>query len=111
MTEEKVATAQGSAPQEMGAEEFLELAAVIREKIRTSEELTAEGKKATLAVLDGVTQSVKAHGVRQHGLTKKIKRVALTVFERLSKDTTNTERETAVYQALLVMTWEGLRSS
>ena len=66
---------------EMGGEEFLEISTVIREKIKNSPELKQEGKNATLEVLDAIIRSVKAHGVKQHGLTKKKKQIALTVFE------------------------------
>ena len=86
---------------EIGEEEFLEVASVIREKIKNSAEIKQDGKNATLEVLDALVRSVKAHGVKQHGLTKKKKQIALTVFEKMSKAEDNTEEEKAVFNSLV----------
>lgn len=93
---------------EMGGEEFLEISTVIREKIKNSPELKQEGKNATLEVLDAIIRSVKAHGVKQHGLTKKKKQIALTVFEKMSKAEDNTEEEKAVFNSLAFITFQGI---
>lgn len=93
---------------EMGEEEFLEVAASIREKIKSSTELKPDGKSTTLEVLDAIIRSVKAHGVKQHGLTKKKKQIALTVFEKISKAEDNTEEEKAVFNSLVFITFQGI---
>lgn len=95
----------------LGEEEFLLIAENIYTNIRKSADLKPDGKKATLEVLGGIIESVKAHGIKKHGLTKKKKQIALTVFERFSNDETLSEDEKAVYHALLVMTWEGIRQA
>jgi hypothetical protein len=95
--------------EEMGAEEFLAIAAKIRSDIKTSTLLKDSGRKDTLEVLDGIIESVKAHGIRKHGLTKKKKKVALTVFERLSREEGLTEKEVGVYNALLNITLLGIK--
>ena len=86
---------------EIGEEEFLEVASVIREKIKNSAEIKQDGKNATLEVLDALVRSVKAHGVKQHGLTKKKKQIALTVFEKMSK-------AKAVFNSLVFITFQGI---
>ena len=86
---------------EIGEEEFLEVASVIREKIKNSAEIKQDGKNATLEVLDALVRSVKAHGVKQHGLTKKKKQIALTVFEKMSK-------AEAVFNSLVFITFQGI---
>lgn len=93
---------------EIGEEEFLEVASVIREKIKNSAEIKQDGKNATLEVLDALVRSVKAHGVKQHGLTKKKKQIALTVFEKMSKAEDNTEEEKAVFNSLVFITFQGI---
>ena len=93
---------------EMGGEEFLEISTVIREKIKNSAELKQDGKNITLEVLDAIIRSVKAHGVKQHGLTKKKKQIALTVFEKMSKAEDNTEEEKAVFNSLVFITFQGI---
>lgn len=95
--------------EEMGAEEFLVIAAKIRNDIKTSALLKDSGRKDTLEVLDGIVQSVKAHGIRKHGLTKKKKKIALTVFERLSREEGLDAKETEVYNTLLNITLLGIR--
>ena len=93
---------------EMGEEEFLNVAASVREKIKCSSELKQDGKSAALEVLDAIIRSVKAHGVKQHGLTKKKKQIALTVFEKMSKSADNTEEEKAVFNSLVFITFQGI---
>jgi len=93
---------------EMGEEEFLNVAASVREKIKCSSELKQDGKSAALEVLDAIIRSVKAHGVKQHGLTKKKKQIALTVFEKMSKAADNTEEEKAVFNSLVFITFQGI---
>ena len=93
---------------EIGEEEFIEVASVIREKIKNSAEIKQDGKNATLEVLDALVRSVKAHGVKQHGLTKKKKQIALTVFEKMSKAEDNTEEEKAVFNSLVFITLQGI---
>ena len=93
---------------EIGEEEFIEVASVIREKIKNSAEIKQDGKNATLEVLDALVRSVKAHGVKQHGLTKKKKQIALTVFEKMSKAEGNTEEEKAVFNSLVFITFQGI---
>ena len=93
---------------EIGEEEFIEVASVIREKIKNSAEIKQDGKNATLEVLDALVRSVKAHGVKQHGLTKKKKQIALTVFEKMSKAQDNTEEEKAVFNSLVFITFQGI---
>ena len=93
---------------EMGEEEFLNVAASVREKIKCSPELKQDGKSAALEVLDAIIRSVKAHGVKQHGLTKKKKQIALTVFEKMSKAEDNTEEEKAVFNSLVFITFQGI---
>ena len=93
---------------EMGEEEFLEVAAAVREKIKNSSELKQEGKNIALEVLDAIIRSVEAHGVKQHGLTKKKKQIALTVFEKMSKLEDNTEEEKAVFNSLVFITFQGI---
>ena len=93
---------------EIGEEEFIEVASVIREKIKNSAEIKQDGKNATLEVLDALVRSVKAHGVKQHGLTKKKKQIALTVFEKMSKAEDNTEEEKAVFNSLVFITFHGI---
>ena len=93
---------------EIGEEEFIEVASVIREKIKNSAEIKQDGKNATLEVLDALVRSVKAHGVKQHGLTKKKKQIALTVFEKMSKAEDNTEEEKAVFNSLVFITFQGI---
>ena len=84
---------------EMGGEEFLEISTVIREKIKNSAELKQDGKNTTLEVLDAIIRSVKAHGVKQHGLT---------IFEKMSKAEDNTEEEKAVFNSLVFITFQGI---
>ena len=93
---------------EMGEEEFLNVAASVREKIKCSSELKQDGKSAALEVLDAIIRSVKAHGVKQHGLTKKKKQIALTVFEKMSGAADNTEEEKAVFNSLVFITFQGI---
>ena len=93
---------------EIGEEEFIEVASVIREKIKNSAEIKQDGKNATLEVLDALVRSVKAHGVKQHWLTKKKKQIALTVFEKMSKAEDNTEEEKAVFNSLVFITFQGI---
>ncbi|MGE4588365.1 MAG: hypothetical protein AB7E34_02140 [Acidaminococcaceae bacterium] len=93
---------------EIGEAEFLEIATVIREKIKKSPELKQDGKTATLEVLDAIIRSVQAHGVQQHGLTKKKKQIALTVFEKMAKAEGNTEEEKAVFNSLVFITFQGI---
>lgn len=93
---------------EMGEEEFLVVSAAVREKIKKSSELKQDGKNATLEVLDAIIRSVEAHGVKQHGLTKKKKQIALTVFEKMSNAEDNTEEEKAVFNALVFITFQGI---
>ncbi|MHC1718034.1 MAG: hypothetical protein AB9883_05215 [Acidaminococcaceae bacterium] len=93
---------------EMGEEEFLEVAEAVREKIKNSSELKQDGKNTTLEVLDAIVRSVKVHGVKQHGLTKKKKQIALTVFEKMSKLEDNTEEEKAVFNSLIFITFQGI---
>lgn len=107
MAEEKITEEQ----KEIDEEEFLELAAGIHEKIKSSAALNVDGKSAALEVLEGIVNSVKAHGVRQHGLTKKKKQVALVVFEKMSKLQDNSEREKALYNMLVYITLEGIRQA
>ena len=95
--------------EEMGAEEFLVIATKIRNDIRTSALLKDSGRKDALEVLDGIVESVKAHGIRKHGLTKKKKKIALTVFERLSREEGLNEQEVGVYNALLNITLLGIK--
>ncbi|MHC1714377.1 MAG: hypothetical protein AB9858_02075 [Acidaminococcaceae bacterium] len=93
---------------EMGEEEFLEVVASVREKIKNSSELKQDGKSTTLEVIDAIIRSVEAHGVKQHGLTKKKKKIALTVFEKMGKAEDNTEEEKAVFNALVFITFQGI---
>ena len=93
---------------EMGEEEFLEVAAAVRGKIKNSSELKQDGKSITLEVIDAIIRSVEAHGVKQHGLTKKKKKIALTVFEKMGKAEDNTEEEKAVFNALVFITFQGI---
>ena len=93
---------------EMGEEEFLKVVASVREKIKNSSELKQDGKNTTLEVLDAIVRSVKVHGVKQHGLTKKKKQIALTVFEKMSKLEDNTEEEKAVFNSLIFITFQGI---
>ena len=93
---------------EMGEEEFLKVAAVVREKIKNSSEIKQDGKNFTLEVLEAIIRSVEAHGVKQHGLTKKKKQIALTVFEKMSKAEDNTEEEKAVLNSLVFITFQGI---
>ena len=96
---------------EIGEEEFLELAAGIHEKIKNSAALNVDGKSAALEVLGGIVNSVKAHGVSQHGLTKRKKQIALVVFEKMSKLEDNSEREKALYNMVVYITLEGIRQA
>lgn len=93
---------------EMGEAEFLEVVASVRAKIKNSTELKQDGKNTTLEVLDAIIRSVKAHGVKQHGLTKKKKQIALTVFEKMSGAADNTEEEKAVFNSLVFITFQGI---
>jgi len=104
MAEEKI----DKENREIDEEGFLAISEIIREKIKKSADLKPEGKSTTLEVLDAIVRSVKAHGVKQHGLTKKKKQVALTVFEKMSKAEDNTEEEKAVFNALVVITFQGI---
>ena len=104
MAEEKMEKEQ----REMGEEEFLEIAVSVREKIKKSTDLKSEGKSAALEVFDAIVRSVQAHGVKQHGLTKKKKQVALTIFERMSNAEDNTKEEKAVFNALVAITFQGI---
>ncbi|MGL5206428.1 MAG: hypothetical protein ACRC8T_02790 [Acidaminococcaceae bacterium] len=93
---------------EMGEDEFLEVTDAVREKIKKSTDLKPEGKNTTLEVLDAIIRSVKARGVKQHGLTKKKKQIALTVFEKMSKAEDNTEEEKTVFNSLVFITFQGI---
>ncbi|HIU64017.1 MAG TPA: hypothetical protein IAB06_03110 [Candidatus Avacidaminococcus intestinavium] len=95
-------------PKELEEQDFLRIANDLREKIKKAENIKNEGKQNTLEVLDAVVRSVKAHGVSQHGLTKKKKRVALTVFERMSKAEEISQEEKAVLETLVYVTFQGI---
>ena len=91
-------------------QQFLDIAAALRQRIVGDAELKGEGKRFTLTVLDGLISSVKVHGARQHGLTKKMLMVAMTVFKKMFDDPANTDEEKAVLDSLLVMVLHGIKA-
>lgn len=95
-------------PREMDGPEFIQVAEIIRERIKTAADLKPEGRSISLEVLAAIVRSVKVHGVRQHGLTKKKKQIALAVFEKMLKDEVNTAEEKAVLETLVVVTFQGI---
>lgn len=110
MTEEMTKeTTPEAEPKQMDGAEFLELAQTIRGKILASEAFNGEGKTTTIEVLDGICRSIKLRGVKQHGLTKRKKQVALAVFVKLGEAEDNTLEEKAVYNALIQMLVVALR--
>ena len=95
-------------PKELTETEFLELAVVIREKIKNADNLKPEGKSATLLVFDAVVRSVKAHGISQHGITKKKKQMAMAVFQRMSNAEHIAPEEKTVLEMLVYVTYQGI---
>lgn len=89
--------------------EFLVLGNKLRQKLVDSKKLTGEGKRYSITVLDAIMKSVKVHGARQHGLTKKMLQVAMTVYAKLAEDKRRSEDERAVLKALVMMTLTAIR--
>ena len=91
--------------------EFLVLAEKLRQKLVESKKLTGEGKKCSITVLDAIVNSVKVHGARQHGLTKEMLKVAMTVYGKLAEDKRRSEDERAVLKALVFMTIKAIQQN
>jgi hypothetical protein len=90
-------------------EDFLKQAELIHKQVAANDKLTSEGKRATLTVLDGIVRSVKVHGARQHGITKKMLKVALTVFAKMSDDKRHSPEKLAVLRSLTMIVLEGIK--
>jgi len=94
----------------LGEEDFLKNAESIHKQIRNNDKLTSEGKRAALTILDGIMKSVKVHGARQHGITKKMLKVALTVFAKMAEDKRYSPEKVAVLRSLVMITLEGIKA-
>lgn len=92
-------------------EAFIKQAESIHKQILSSDKVTSEGKRATLTVLEGIIKSVKVHGARQHGITKKMLKVALTVFAKMADDKRYSPEKLAVLRSLVMITIEGIKAN
>ncbi|MEA5091150.1 hypothetical protein SDC9_35155 [bioreactor metagenome] len=97
-------------PKILGEEDFLRQAELIHKQVAANDKLTSEGKRATLTVLAGIVKSVKVHGARQHGITKKMLKVALTVFAKMADDKRHSAEQLAVLRSLTMITLEGIKA-
>ena len=91
-------------------EAFIKQAESIHKQIQNSDKVTSEGKRATLTVLDGIIKSVKVHGARQHGITKKMLKIALAVFAKMADDKRHSAEQLAVLRSLTMITLEGIKA-
>lgn len=89
-------------------EDFQEQQEVIKKQILGNTKLEGREKRMALTVLDGISQSVMAGGVRQHGITKQMMKVSLPIFGKMSEDKRHNEKELKVLRALTMVVYEAL---
>ena len=90
-------------PKALDEKDFFEQEVVIRKQILGNNNLEGSQKKAALTVLDGISKSVKAHGVSQHGITKKMMMTAMDVFGKMSDDKRHSEKELEFLKMITVI--------
>jgi len=96
-------------PQEILEEkDFFEEEVIIRKQILDNAKLSGAQKKNCLTVLEGVSKSVKVHGARQHGITKKMLADALTVFSTMAEDKRHTDKEIRMLKWLSYIIFQGM---
>ena len=96
-------------PQEiLDEKDFFEEEVIIRRQILDNAKLTGAQKKNCLTVLEGVAKSVKVHGARQHGITKKMLADALTVFSTMAEDKRHTDKEIRMLKWLSYIIFQGM---
>ncbi|MCH3949833.1 MAG: hypothetical protein LKE33_02680 [Acidaminococcus sp.] len=92
----------------LDAEDFFAQRDIIKKQILDNSKLTGPQKRMTLTVLDAFANSVKAGGVRQHGITKQMLKTALPVFGKMGEDKRHNEKELKVLHVLTMLVYEGL---
>ncbi len=90
--------------------DFFEQEIVIRKHILGSTKLQGGEKKCCLTVLEGVSKSVRVHGARQHGITKKMLRTAFEVFAKMAEDKRHNEKEIRMLKMLCMIILQGMNS-
>ena len=90
-------------PKALDEKDFFEQEVIIRKQILGNSNLEGTQKKAALTILDGISKSVKAHGVSQHGITKKMMMTAMDVFGKMSDDKRHSEKELEFLKMITVI--------
>jgi hypothetical protein len=97
-------------PTILDEKDFFEQEVLIRKQILGNTKLEGSQKKASLTILDGISKSVKVHGVKQHGITKKMLRTAIDVFGKMSDDKRHSEKELQFLRTITVLIMESLNA-
>jgi len=92
----------------LGEKDFFEQETIIRKQILSNTKLEGSQKKAALTILTGISKSVKVHGVKQHGITKKMLKTAMDVFGKMSDDKRHSEKELQFIRTITVLIMESL---
>lgn len=95
----------------MDEAEFLQVTERLSQRIIGNGAVKQEDRSCALKVLRAIVVSVKAHGARQHGITKKMLQRALPVFGKMSEEKNNSEEEQAALKMLVMVTLEGIRQN
>ncbi len=95
-------------PKVLDEKDFFEQEIVIRNQVLNNDKLTGTRKREALTVLTGISNSVKVHGVKQHGITKKMLKTALEVFGKMSDDKRHSEKELQFLRTITVLIMERL---
>ena len=95
-------------PKILDEKDFFEQEVIIRKQVLNNDKLAGAQKREALTVLDGISNSVKVHGVKQHGITKKMLKTALEVFGKMSDDKRHSEKELQFLRTITVIIMESL---
>lgn len=98
-----MAKKEEKAPEILDEKDFFEQEVVIRKQILSNGKLEGSQKKASLTILDGISKSVKSHGVSQHGITKKMLITAMDVFGKMSDDKRHSEKELEFLRTITII--------
>lgn len=88
--------------------DFFEQEVVIRKHVLGSTKLTGPQKKCCLTVLEGVSKSVRVHGARQHGITKKMLQTAFEIFSKMAEDKRHNDKEIRMLKMLSYIIVQGM---
>ena len=96
-------------PQEiLDEKDFFAEEVIIRKHVLDNAKLTGTQKRNCLTVLTGVSKSVKVHGARQHGITKKMLADALQIFSTMAEDRRHNEKEIRMLKMLCYIIVQGM---